>query len=363
MFIHRFLFRTILISLLLAACGDSGDTAKFDEAFLGKNIQAPTTPSGLTVSSASETQINLTWTASTDNVAVTGYNVYRGTDVIKTVSGVTTSDTGLSPVTQYCYQVSALDAAGNESAKSTQACATTASDTTKPTQPTGMTASVVSRTQLDLSWAASTDNVGVTGYKIYRGGVFLENSTTTTASDTGLTKGTQYCYQVSALDANNNESSQSAQACATTTNFTPLVDTGQTTVYAAGDDASFTIDPPSYTDNGNGTITDNVTGLLWQKQDDGTTCTWDAANTYCAGLSLTGTGWRVPTRRELMSIVDYGKYSPSINGTYFPNTQSSWYWSSTTYASNTTYAWNVYFGNGYVYVNYKTSTGYVRCVR
>lgn len=272
MFIHRSLIRTIILSLLLAACGDSGDTAKFDEAFLGKNMQAPTAPTSLAASAASGTQI-------------------------------------------------------------------------------------------DLSWTASTDNVGVTGYKIYKSGVFLEKSTTTTASDTGLTKGTQYCYQVSALDANNNESSQSTQACATTTNFTPLVDTGQTTVYMAGDDASYTIDPPSYTDNSNGTITDNVTGLLWQKQDDGTTRTWDAANTYCAGLSLEGTGWRVPTRRELMSIVDYGTYLPSINATYFPSMQNNYYWSSTTYASSTTNAWSVDFYAGLVFFLNKINPYYVRCVR
>jgi len=145
-----------------------------------------------------------------------------------------------------------------------------------------------------------------------------------------------------------------------------LPDTGQTQSYTNtfGEDSDYTINPPSYRDNGNGTVTDTVTGLMWQKQDDDTERTWDQACTYCNNLTLAGySDWRLPSKKELMSIVNYGTYNPAIDETYFPGTHASNYWSSTTYAYDTSHAWVVYFGYGYVYSYYKSSTLYVRCVR
>ena len=89
-------------------------------------------------------------------------------------------------------------------------------DVTPPSLPTGLTATAVSSTQIDLSWNASTDDIGVAGYNIYRNGTFLKSVTTTSTSDTGLSPSTQYCYTVSAYDAAGNVSGQSTQACATT---------------------------------------------------------------------------------------------------------------------------------------------------
>jgi len=94
-------------------------------------------------------------------------------------------------------------------------------DTSAPSVPTGLTvvASSVPLNQINLSWTASTDNIGVTGYKIYRGGSYLKSVTTTSTSDTGLNLLTQYCYTVSAYDAAGNESTKSSQVCATTSGF------------------------------------------------------------------------------------------------------------------------------------------------
>ena len=147
---------------------------------------------------------------------------------------------------------------------------------------------------------------------------------------------------------------------------TTVPDTGQTGDYTAtfGEDSDYTINPPSYTDNGNGTVTDNVTGLVWQKQDDATPRTWDAAITYCSGnaAGLPGTGWRLPTDFELTTIVDYGRSYPAIDPVFI-GTQSSYYWSSTTYVNDSTYAWYVNFYYGVVRYNGKTISYYVRCVR
>jgi hypothetical protein len=156
----------------------------------------------------------------------------------------------------------------------------------------------------------------------------------------------------------------------------PVPDTGQTRWYSTvyGDDGDYTINPMSYTDNGDGTIFDNVTGLTWQKCSVGqsgldcatgtaATYDWTTAGTTCGNLNLAGTGWRLPTDFELTTLVDYGVYNPAIDTAYFPATVSSVYWSSTTYAPDTTYAWGVYFSYGSAYGNVKTVTNYVRCVR
>ena len=152
-------------------------------------------------------------------MAVTGYKVYRDGSLLATLGVVTTyQNSGLTPSTFYSYTVSAIDGAGNESLQSTTASATTfAFDPTPPTIPTNLTATAVSASQINLSWTASTDNVAVTGYKVYRGGSLLATlGIVTTYQDSGLTQSTLYSYTVSAIDGAGNESAQSVTASATT---------------------------------------------------------------------------------------------------------------------------------------------------
>jgi hypothetical protein len=91
-----------------------------------------------------------------------------------------------------------------------------APDTTPPSVPSGLTATAASSSQINLGWTASTDNVGVTGYKVFRGGTQIGTSTTTSFSDTGLPASTSFSYTVAAFDAAGNTSAQSASATATT---------------------------------------------------------------------------------------------------------------------------------------------------
>ncbi len=179
----------------------------------------PTQPTLLTATVLSSTQINLAWTASTDNVGVTGYRVFRNGTQIGTPTTTTYNDTGLSPGTNYSYSVTAVDAAGNLSVPSATVSATTNAslDTTPPTAPTGLGAAAASDTQINLTWTASTDNVGVTGYRVFRSATQVGTPTTTTYNDTGLTPGTTYSYTVSAVDAAGNVSAASTAASATTT--------------------------------------------------------------------------------------------------------------------------------------------------
>ncbi|MBI5675717.1 MAG: SBBP repeat-containing protein [Nitrospirae bacterium] len=187
----------------------------------------------------------------------------------------------------------------------------------------------------------------------------------------------------------NNCDGQIDEGCGGPTAF-KLPDTGQTKCYrgidpydeipcaGTGQDGAYNINPMSYTDNGDGTVTDNNTGLMWQQDENPTTYNWyQASGTYdatynplsqdvCGELTTGGyTDWRLPTKKELMSIVDYSIPSPvpTINTTYFPNANASYYWSSTTFASYPDYAWHVYFGNGYVLSYGKYNFYDVRCVR
>src|SRR5206468_760198 len=132
--------------------------------------------------------------------------------------------------TTYRYRVRATDAAGNVSANSSIVTATTqtAPDTTPPTAPTGLTATATSTSQINLVWRASTDNVGVTGYRVERcqgAGCtsFAQIATPagTSFSNTGLAASTSYSYQVRAVDAAGNLSAYSAVASATTSNTPP----------------------------------------------------------------------------------------------------------------------------------------------
>ena len=114
----------------------------------------------------------------------------------------------------------------------------------------------------------------------------------------------------------------------------------------------------------NETYTDPKTNLTWQVQTNPTKMSWQEAMDYCQDLTLGGfDDWRLPTIRELLSIVDYKSYNPAIDTDIFPDTVSSYYWSSTTYAHLTNYAWLVNFSIGYDTFSNKSYSYYVRAVR
>src|SRR5207247_1301012 len=149
----------------------------------------PTTPTGLTAAATGTPAGHLAWSASTDNVGVTGYIVRRNGVQVATPATTSFADTGLSAATTYSYTVAARDAAGNTSPNSTSVSVTLA-DTTAPSTPTGLTAAVAGSTGANLSWIASTDNVGVTGYIVRRNGVQVAMPATTSCADTGLSAAT-----------------------------------------------------------------------------------------------------------------------------------------------------------------------------
>ncbi|MFI6325583.1 glycosyl hydrolase family 8 [Nonomuraea sp. NPDC050556] len=322
----------------------------------GTDTTPPTAPTGLAVTATTSASVGLSWTASTDNVGVTGYDVYRNGSIVGTATSTTYTDTGLAASTAYTYTVKARDAAGNVSAASGAVTATTqpgpggdvllsrgkpatassiegssyaaakavdgntgtrwasveghdpewisidlgaaatisrvklsweaaygkaykiqtssngttwtdiystttgngatddltglsgngryirmygtargtsygyslfemevygstgtpGGDTSPPTAPTGLAVTATTSASVGLSWTASTDNVGVTGYDVYRNGTVVGTATSTTYTDTGLAASTAYTYTIKARDAAGNVSTASGAVTATT---------------------------------------------------------------------------------------------------------------------------------------------------
>ena len=194
--------------------------------------EPPTAPTNVTATVAGSTQINLTWTAATDNVGVTEYRIERCQSAgcstftqVGTATGVSFSNPDLSPATSYSYRVRAADAAGNLGPYSTTVSATTnaAADTQPPTAPTNVAATAVGSTQINLTWTAATDNVGVTEYRIERCqsagcSTFTQVGTATAPSfsNMGLSPATSYSYRVRAVDAAGNLGPYSTIVSATT---------------------------------------------------------------------------------------------------------------------------------------------------
>ncbi len=127
--------------------------------------------------------------------------------------------------------------------------------------------------------------------------------------------------------------------------------------------------------NGDGTVTDNLTGLTWVKDPSElgegwgspggpSRMNWQDAIKNCKKLNFAGRkDWRLPTIKELQSLIDYEKRNPAINTEFFPNTQSRWYWSGTPVAGYSYVAWVVYFGGGDVGGGDRDGGYYVRPVR
>jgi hypothetical protein len=122
--------------------------------------------------------------------------------------------------------------------------------------------------------------------------------------------------------------------------------------------------PQSYTISPNGLVQDNVTGLIWQQNVADQTYDWDDAHSYCASLSLQGGGWRLPSRIELMSLVDFTQL-PTIDDNTFPNTPMDGFWSGSLLAGNSSTAWTVFFSFTVTpaFDNPITMPFHVRCVR
>jgi glucose/arabinose dehydrogenase len=185
---------------------------------------APTAPGQPSCANITENSIGLSWGASTDNVGVAGYDIYHDGNLLSQTTGTGTSKTltGLTPNTQYRLSVFARDAAGNVSLSSPQTFCTTlvSSDTVAPTAPTNLTFSSPTASGVNLSWGASTDNVGVVAYDVRVGTTVVKSVTgtppATSTTVTSLACNTAYTLNVVARDLAGNVSAQSNTVSFTT---------------------------------------------------------------------------------------------------------------------------------------------------
>ncbi len=227
---------------------------------------------------------------------------------------------------------------------------------------------------------------GADGSKIFTitDGLY-SGSKTATANDTDLTaaniKNTVEIFGVTGTYTGGGSSAAVPETGQTTqydTN-TPQADDGGT------DPPGSALPTPRFTDNGDGSVTDNLTGLIWLQNADcaATTAAWQSAldyvvelndtatmNTNSCGYTGSQTDWRLPTMRELHSLVHVGYTGPALSNdagnakwandtsSSFTNVKSNYYWSSTSYSDGTALAWRVAMSYGYVGNGHKTTADY-----
>jgi chitodextrinase len=185
------------------------------------DTQPPTVPGNFRATAATGTSITVAWNTSTDNVAVTGYGLYRNSTLTASVTSPTYTFTGLACGTGYTLSVDAYDAAGNRSQRAAITAATGAcpppADTQPPTMPGTFRATVATATSITVAWIASTDNVAVAGYGLYNGSsnVGTVGATALTYTFSGLSCGTGYTLAVDASDAAGNRSAKATLTAST----------------------------------------------------------------------------------------------------------------------------------------------------
>jgi chitodextrinase len=195
------------------------------------DLSPPSVPHPVVATATSDRRVELRWAASTDEVAVAGYEVLRDGKPVATTDATSAGEDGLSPGREYCYVVRARDTVGNVSAAARKACAVTP-DLTPPTAPPRFAAAPSSSTHVAFAWGAATDDVGVVAYEIRRAGqvVARVDGRETTASEAGLAPATEHCYDLVAVDRAGNRSPAHGPVCARTAE--PGVPAGPTVLRA-----------------------------------------------------------------------------------------------------------------------------------
>lgn len=208
--VYHFLKVTVGGSTVQVTPVDSqGNTFDSQTYNFGPDTTPPSAPGTLRATLSTSTKAKLTWSAATDNVGVHAYDIYRNGSYLDTTSLVTTyTDATVIAGAGYDYRVVARDLAGNTASATASVNGGGATDTTPPSTPGSFTATGAGATAVNLSWAASTDNVGIDSYAILRGGTPIASvpASATSYTDSGLTPGTAYTYQVAARDVSGNMS-------------------------------------------------------------------------------------------------------------------------------------------------------------
>ncbi|OCT13966.1 hypothetical protein A8709_00025 [Paenibacillus pectinilyticus] len=213
------------LATLRSGSANPQGTLYYDDATIEliPDTVAPSVPTNLHSVGQTAESVDLAWNASTDNIGVTGYNVYKDAVLVGTVTGLSFTASGLVPTGSYSFTVKAVDAAGNISPAS-QAYVT--NDTQPPTAPTNLTASAIKMKSVTLTWDPSTDNGGVTGYDIFDGTKQVATVTGVTYTVTGLEAYSGYIFTVKARDGSGNISAASNPVNVLTSQYYDLANPG-----------------------------------------------------------------------------------------------------------------------------------------
>ena len=185
--------------------------------YTSNDNEAPTTPTNVTLSNSSPSSIDVSWSASSDNVAVTAYEIYVDGSLNGNTSNTNYTISGLNSNTSYAVTVLAKDIANNKSAQSTVVNGTTTIDNEAPTVPTSITITNQTGSGFKANWTASTDNAAVIGYDVFVDGTFNASTINTSYSVSDLTASTTYSVTILAKDEADNKSAQSTAVNAVTT--------------------------------------------------------------------------------------------------------------------------------------------------
>lgn len=181
------------------------------------DIQPPSSPTGIKIIEVTGRNIDFQWSASTDNVSVSGYRIFLNNVENGTSTDTRYNATDLTPSTEYSITIRAFDASSNESPPSSPVVTTTlAPDTIPPSAPTALTVSKISDTSLTLIWFNSADNISVVGYNVYLNGILAGTTMTNSFSITQLAPGETYSAYVTAFDGSGNQSGPSGTIQVTT---------------------------------------------------------------------------------------------------------------------------------------------------
>ena len=351
-------------------------------------VVPPTELPALSAQAISTSEIYLNWL--TVNTA-TFYEVYKKNaqnifELIETnLVGLEYNDKSLSHSTTYNYQVKACNSAG--CSVSNNAAATTQTPPT-PGIPT-LSAQTLSDTSISLAWDSPQYATSFNVQKSLNGIDFtslLSDTTATSYLHSSLSASTAYYYKINACNQDVCSAYSDIVSAKTVANGVTVIidddnnrinpafklpDTDQTRQVTAGsyvgEDSAYSRNPKSYTDNGDGTITDNNTGLVWEKlalPTDHQLMSHSAAIDKCIDQNtVANEGWHLPSVKELATLLDFSQASGSkIEQSYFPNTPQSDFWVSDSSVQDGLKAWKVNFSSGLIQSNSKTNSYYVRCV-
>lgn len=206
---------TYFIKAYDASGNISSESTSFT-ASTNSDTQCPSQPTGVFVSLKTHSQITVAWNPSKDNISIKGYEVSCSEK--KAVNTKTNYYTisRLQPGRSYMVYVKAYDIAGNYSMQSNSITVTTMADSAAPSVPTGIKAGTVSATEINLTWASSSDNVKLKSYEVYCDGEKVKSTSKTSYSHNRLTPGTAHIYTIRAIDTTGNASAFSSALMVTT---------------------------------------------------------------------------------------------------------------------------------------------------